>query len=111
VGRTVTVTFGKADATPDLHEVGPILARVTKVALEGSPPSERITAAVVAPPALEGLTVALALRYEDEPISDAEAGGAVTVEAFITDAGGRAVAGGIGTLRFAGEPHASPSSA
>ena len=101
MGRTVTLTFTPEDATPDLHEMGTIHARVTAVALEGSPPSEKVTAQVTAPPAMAGLTVALAARYEGEPIAAAEKGAWVTVEAFFTDKGGRAVAGGIGSATVA----------
>ncbi len=114
VGRQFVLRFGKVDATPDLHEVGPITAQVTAVGLEGSPPSERITARVVAPPAVEKLTVSVAARYESEPIAVALGGAVVTVEAFLTDEGGRAVAGGIATLNFLPETagaHASDSSA
>jgi len=101
IGRTVTITFEAVDATPDLHEMGPVTARVTAVALEGSPPSEKLTAAVVGPPAMEGLRVALSARYEGEPLAAALKGAWVTVEAFFTDASGRAVAGGIGSATFA----------
>jgi hypothetical protein len=88
------------DATPDLHEMGAVRARVTAVTLEGSPPSEKIAATVVSPPEMAGLKVALAARYEGEPLAAAEAGAWVTVEAFFTDGAGRAVAGGIGSATF-----------
>ena len=101
MGRTVTLTFEAVDATPDLHEMGPVTAKVTAVALEGSPPSEKLTARVVSPAAMEGLTVALAQRYEGEPVAAAEKGAWVTVEAFFTDAAGKAVAGGLGSMTFA----------
>lgn len=101
VGRLLTLTFEAVDATPDLHEMGPVTAKVTAVALEGSPPSEKITASVVGPAAMKGLTVALSARYEGEPFADAEKGAWVTVEAFFTDGGARAVGGGIGSLTFA----------
>jgi hypothetical protein len=100
VGRTLTLTFEEVDATPDLHEVGPVRARVTAVVLEGSPPSEKIAALVQSPPDMEGLAVALSARYEGEPLAAAEKGAWVTVEAFFTDKGGRAVAGGIGSATF-----------
>lgn len=100
VGRTLTLTFEGVDATPDLHEVGPVRARVIAVVLEGSPPSENFSALVLSPKDMEGLSVALKARYEGEPMAAAEKGAWVTVEAFFTDQGGRAVAGGIGAATF-----------
>lgn len=100
VGRDLRLKFTSENATPDLHEMGEVAAQVTRVELEGAPPSEKITAKVESPSTMNGLTVALRARYEGESLAAALQGAWVTVEAFFTDAGGRAVAGGIGTMTF-----------
>src|ERR1700675_3950882 len=74
VGLHIVLGFDAVDATPHLHEQGPITVRVTGVAFEGSPPTEKITALVLSPPEMVGLSVTLETRYEGEPIATALAG-------------------------------------
>ena len=100
VGKTVELRFESVDATPDLHEFGAITARVTKATPEGSPPAPRIEAAILSPALMRGLVAKASLRYEGETLEAALQGTAVGVTVTFEDKGGRAVAGGLGTLAF-----------
>lgn len=99
-GRLLELSFGEQDATPDLHEAGTIVARVTGVTLEGSPPSPRIQATVEGPDFMEGLRATLGLRYEGETVEQALAGRPVAVTVVFEKRGGTVVGGGLGMMEF-----------
>lgn len=100
VGKVFELRFDAVDATPDLHEMGPVEAKVEAVALEGSPPTPRITAKVLSPSLMRGLRVTASLRYEGETLEMALGGKPVGATVAFEDRGGRAVGGGLGTLAF-----------
>ncbi len=103
-GRELELRFGAHDATPDLHEFGAVRARVEEATPEGSPPTPKIKALVLSPPAMEGLTARLRLRYEGETVEQALEGAPVTVSVLLEDAKGRAVGGGLAAMVFTRGP-------
>lgn len=104
VGRELELRFGPHDATPDLHEFGAVRVRVEEAVPEGSPPTPKIKARVLAPGPMAGLSADLRLRYEGETVEQALGGIPVTVSVLLEDAGGRAVGGGLAAMVFARGP-------
>jgi len=104
IGRELELRFGPNDATPDLHEFGAVRARVEEAVPEGSPPTPKIKARVLAPGPMAGLSADLRLRYEGETVEQALGGTPVTVSVLLADGQGRAVGGGLAAMVFAKGP-------